>query len=42
MGTVDVCGDGVGLDEILVAHWLARFMVSSARLRSARLNFFMS
>jgi hypothetical protein len=28
----------VGLDEMLVARWLARFMVSSARLGSARLN----
>jgi hypothetical protein len=33
---------GVGLDEMLVARWLARFMVSSARLGSARLNFFTS
>jgi hypothetical protein len=33
---------GLGLDEMLVARWLARFMVSSARLRSARLNFFTS
>jgi hypothetical protein len=32
----------IGLDEILVARWLARFMVSSARLGSARLNFFTS
>jgi hypothetical protein len=32
----------VGLDEMLVARWLARFMVSSTRLRSARLNFFTS
>jgi hypothetical protein len=32
----------VGLDEMLVARWLARFMVSSARLGSARLNFFTS
>jgi hypothetical protein len=32
----------VGLDEILVARWLARFVVSSARLGSARLNFFTS
>jgi hypothetical protein len=30
----------VGLDEMLVARWLARFMVSSARIESARLNFF--
>jgi hypothetical protein len=30
---------GLGLDEMLVARWLARFMVSSARLGSARLNF---
>jgi hypothetical protein len=27
---------------MLVARWLARFMVSSARLGSARLNFFTS
>jgi hypothetical protein len=32
----------VGLDKMLMAHWLARFMVSSTRLGSARLNFFMS
>jgi hypothetical protein len=32
----------LGLDEMLVARWLARFMVSSARLGSARLNFFTS
>jgi hypothetical protein len=32
----------VGLDEMLVARWLARFMISSARLGSARLNFFTS
>jgi hypothetical protein len=32
----------LGLDEMLVAHWLARFMASSARLGSARLNFFTS
>jgi hypothetical protein len=31
-----------GLDEMLVARWLARFMVSSTRLGSARLNFFTS
>jgi hypothetical protein len=30
----------IGLDEMLVARWLARFMDSSARLGSARLNFF--
>jgi hypothetical protein len=29
----------IGLDKMLVAHWLARFMVSSAWLGSARLNF---
>jgi hypothetical protein len=29
----------LGLDEMTVAHRLARFVVSSARLRSARLNF---
>jgi hypothetical protein len=29
----------VGLDKMLVARWLARFVVSSARLGSARLNF---
>jgi hypothetical protein len=29
----------LGLDKMLVARWLARFMVSSARLGSARLNF---
>jgi hypothetical protein len=33
---------GVGLDKMLVARWLARFRVSSARLGSARLNFFTS
>ena len=32
----------LGLDEMFVARWLARFMVSSARLGSARLNFFTS
>jgi hypothetical protein len=32
----------VGLDKMLVARWLARFRVSSARLGSARLNFFTS
>jgi hypothetical protein len=32
----------LGLYEMLVARWLARFMVSSARLGSARLNFFTS
>jgi hypothetical protein len=32
----------IGLDEMLVARWLARFMVSLARLGSARLNFFTS
>jgi hypothetical protein len=34
-----VMWSNVGLDEMLVARWLARFMVSSARLGSARLNF---
>jgi hypothetical protein len=29
----------VGLDKMLVARWLARFVVSSARLGSTRLNF---
>jgi hypothetical protein len=32
----------LGLDEMLVARWLARFMISSARLGSIRLNFFTS
>jgi hypothetical protein len=32
----------LGLDEMLVARWLARFIVSSARLGSACLNFFTS
>jgi hypothetical protein len=32
----------LGLDEMLVARWLALFMVSSAWLGSARLNFFTS
>jgi hypothetical protein len=32
----------LGLDKMLVARWLARFRVSSARLGSARLNFFTS
>jgi hypothetical protein len=32
----------VGLDEMLVARWFARFMVSSARLGFARLNFLRS
>jgi hypothetical protein len=41
---VCVCGvgGGVGLDEMLVAHWLTRIMVGSDRLGSARLNFFTS
>jgi hypothetical protein len=38
----DVQDIHIGLDEILVARWLARFVVSSARLGSARLNFFTS
>jgi hypothetical protein len=29
----------LGLDEMLVAHWLVRLIISSARLGSARLNF---
>jgi hypothetical protein len=33
-------GSRVGLDEMLVARWLARFMASSARIGSAHLNFF--
>jgi hypothetical protein len=32
----------LGLDKMLVARWLARFRVSSARLGSTRLNFFTS
>jgi hypothetical protein len=44
----DLCGGAdspqpwVRLDEMLVARWLARFMISSARLGSAHLNFFTS
>jgi hypothetical protein len=34
--------DTIVPDEMLVARWLARFMVNSVRLRSARLNFFSS
>jgi hypothetical protein len=37
-----MCKSRLGLDEMLVARWLAQFMVSSARLGSARLNFFTS
>ena len=32
----------LGLNEMLVARWLTRFMVSLAQLGLARLNFFMS
>jgi hypothetical protein len=37
-----ICRSRVGLDKILAARRLARFVASSARLGSARLNFFTS
>jgi hypothetical protein len=39
---INVTHVSLGLDEMLVARWLARFMVSSAQLGSVRLNFLTS
>jgi hypothetical protein len=42
IGARDLSGGRIGLDKILVARELARLVVSSARLDSARFNFITS